>query len=257
MTRPKRNRHRGETPGAGARCARCRGRAPARGRPQRGRAGEPAARARRRPHAACRRARRRDRALAPARRRPTARSRSGSTPPSPRSSRCSNGQRVTFDDCQVNRHHRRPPVPPRLRGRAGGASAGAGARISTSASSICARNSARSATPGSTVMAALMVADELAETARSIRRLEEEVAGAAGCPRGRRRPRQGGIERGGQRLQFGGRAHRGHHPQAQPDGARQRRGDRIGGVWPPHNAYIAAGGAAGRVGVTFPGALRS
>ena len=66
-----------------------------------------------------------------------------------------------------------------------------------------------------TVMAALTVADELAEASRKLRRLEEEVAGLAGRPRGRRRPRQGGVRRRGRRLQLGGRAHRGHHQEAQ------------------------------------------
>ena len=39
-----------------------------------------------------------------------------------------------------------------------------------------------------------MVADELAETQRRMRRLEEDIAALAGRPRGRRRPRQGGLE---------------------------------------------------------------
>ena len=62
-----------------------------------------------------------------------------------------------------------------------------------------------------TVMAALMVADELEEAARKSRR--------------RRRPRQGRLGRRGRRLQFSRRAARGHHPQAHPDvagGARRR-----------------------------------
>ena len=41
-------------------------------------------------------------------------------------------------------------------------------------------------------MAALMVADELSEAARKIRRLEEEIDRVAGRPPGRRRPRPGG-----------------------------------------------------------------
>ncbi len=48
-----------------------------------------------------------------------------------------------------------------------------------------------------TVMAALMVADELSEALRRVRRLEEDVAALDGRPRGLRRPRQGRRRRGG------------------------------------------------------------
>ena len=48
-----------------------------------------------------------------------------------------------------------------------------------------------------TVMAALMVADELSEALRRVRRLEEDVAALAGRPRGLRRPRQSRLRGGG------------------------------------------------------------
>ena len=68
-----------------------------------------------------------------------------------------------------------------------------------------------------TVMAALMVADELAETAKKLRRTEEELANLQERARGRRRPHQFHASRAGRRLHVGGRADRGHGAQTQPD----------------------------------------
>ena len=72
-----------------------------------------------------------------------------------------------------------------------------------------------------TVMAALMVADELSETGKKLRRLEEELA-ALQDARGAAADRDAGHPgRPRRRLQLGGRADRGHGQEAQPD--RQRR----------------------------------
>ena len=87
-------------------------------------------------------------------------------------------ERVASSDAyerKCTRHHCRPPVPPRLRGRAGGAFAGAGARFDQRIIDLRAKFGEIGDTR-LTVMAALMVADELAETMRRVRRLEEEVA---------------------------------------------------------------------------------
>ena len=73
-----------------------------------------------------------------------------------------------------------------------------------------------------TVMAALMVADEMSEAERKIRRLEEEIAPCR-TPAWSPPTAPTGLSRGGRRLQFGRRADRGHHPQAQPDRRRERR----------------------------------
>ncbi len=96
------------------------------------------------------------------------------------------------DNGAGERHHCRPPVPPRLRGRAGGAFAGAGQgyRRAHQGAAREIRRDRRHPADGDGG------ADGGGRTqrrpARQIRRLEEERR-VAGCPRGRRRPRQGGI----------------------------------------------------------------
>ena len=76
-----------------------------------------------------------------------------------------------------------------------------------------------------TIMAALTVADELADINSRLKRVEEELGLAAGGARRLRRARQGhpGGDLG--RAQRRGRAHRGPDPAAQPDRGRKRRGD--------------------------------
>ena len=68
-----------------------------------------------------------------------------------------------------------------------------------------------------TVMAALTVADELAEAGQRVKRLEEELAALAGRARAHLRSQQSrpGLDRGSAWRR--GRAHRKHHQEAQPD----------------------------------------
>ena len=68
-----------------------------------------------------------------------------------------------------------------------------------------------------TVMAALMVADELSETARRLPRLEDGPRRLAGRARRRADRDAGQPGRHGRGLHRRGRAHRGHGQEAQPD----------------------------------------
>ena len=124
-------------------------------------------------------------------------------------------------------------------------------------------------------MAALTVADELAEAGHKVPPAGGGDRRLAGRARRRRRPRQGGLRRGGRRLQFGGRAHRGHHPaSSMPRSATASRSDspirsRDSGsvhlrhcsrdercrMAPPDTHYIAPCGAAGCVRRHIPRGL--
>jgi cell division protein ZapA (FtsZ GTPase activity inhibitor) len=73
-----------------------------------------------------------------------------------------------------------------------------------------------------TVMAALTVADELAEAGRTIRRLEEELAALKDARDGIG-PHPGDADCPGQRVQRRGRPHRRPDQKAQPDHHRRRR----------------------------------
>ncbi len=68
-----------------------------------------------------------------------------------------------------------------------------------------------------TVMAALVIADELTEAQRRIRVLEDDIAGLQDARQIAADRAKAALERRGSRLQLGGRAHRGAHPQAQPE----------------------------------------
>ena len=87
-----------------------------------------------------------------------------------------------------------------------------------------------------TVMAALMVADELAETGKKLKRLEADHAALQDAARRRRPMRNAGhADRHRRRLQLGGRANRGHGQEAQPErrcAERQRRAGLIHAVSP-------------------------
>ncbi len=113
-----------------------------------------------------------------------------------------------------------------------------------------------------TVMAALTVADELAEAGKKMRRLEEELAAlqdarvvAADRAPGRRRLRIVA------RFNVRRRAHRRHRQEAQPDRRRAASGDggssAAGGDLASAAHYIGRAGLRGAFGVQFPGALRS
>ena len=78
-----------------------------------------------------------------------------------------------------------------------------------------------------TIMAALTVADELADINNRLKRVEDGTRLAAGCARHVRRARQG--DPGGDlgRAQRGRRTHRGPDPAAQPDRGRKPRRDGV------------------------------
>ena len=87
------------------------------------------------------------------------------------------------------------------------------ARASTSASTSCAATSARSAITRLTVMAALTVADELAEAGRKHAPSRRGDHRLAGRPRGRRRSRAADAGRDRRGAQCRGRADRRASPQ--------------------------------------------
>ena len=111
-----------------------------------------------------------------------------------------------------------------------------------------------------TVMAALMVADELAETVQKMRLPRGRHRLLAGCAARCIRSRQGRIRCRDRCIQFRSRTHRGHHPKAQSDGRQRRqRADRLivfhQVACAPHNDYIERAGLRGASGDTIPGAL--
>ena len=69
-----------------------------------------------------------------------------------------------------------------------------------------------------TVMAALTIADELAEMGSRIKRLEEELAAVQERAGHRRQSRQDCAGRGRRGADTRRRAHRGHHQETQSDG---------------------------------------
>ena len=119
-----------------------RGRAAARGRPRRERAGDPDSGARRRSLAACRRTRRIAGEVAPAGARQSRDRRTAGCGDRhhPRRARC---RREAHEPYQ--RHHQRPAIPDGLRGGAGGAAAEARREPGDRGSRVCAASSARSA----------------------------------------------------------------------------------------------------------------
>ena len=117
-----------------------------------------------------------------------------------------------------------------------------------------------------TVMAALMVADELAETAQEAKAAGGRARGSAGCARGAastaRRPPRRPSPRPSTRRPSGSKASpRSSARPAAPATDRRTRLNcaavsRDGWQWPP-SALHWPGGAVGCVRDTFPGALRS
>ena len=101
-----------------------------------------------------------------------------------------------------------------------------------------------------TVMAALTVADELAEMGTRLKRLEEEMAAvqeARVAAADRAQERAGGGRRGAHRRR---RAHRKRHQETQSEHRRQQR---RAGVMARRRALHCRGGAAGCVGDNSPG----
>ena len=94
------------------------------------------------------------------------------------------------DDVAGDRHHQRPPVPHGLRGRPGGPSQRLAQDLDQRIDKLRG-NFGEIGDARLTIMAALMVADELADIAGRLKRVEEELAVAAGGARRLRRARQG------------------------------------------------------------------
>ncbi len=113
-----------------------------------------------------------------------------------------------------------------------------------------------------TVMAALMVADELAEAGKKLQAAGGGSRRPAGRPRHGCRARAGDAGGHRRRLQFGGRAHRRHGQEARPDRRRRRRASHrarftaVFAAWlavAAHPHYIARAGLRGASESHSPG----
>ncbi len=112
-----------------------------------------------------------------------------------------------------------------------------------------------------TVMAALTLADELSETKEKLQRFEPELASLQDARVAIGRARQGDPGGGRRRAQFGGRAHRGHHPAGSTRRCattkwRWAETQCSGKLRPARHTTLSARGCGVRRSHT-PGALRS